>query len=118
VLTEAFVLLGGSPNLVANARFLEPAPSAPALPVVAACTGGAAASDLLQLPAEGVGPFTWSVTAGTLPDGLTLSADGRLTGSTTPSTQTGTVTVQVEDPFGRTASATFSRSAFPAGCAD
>ena len=118
VLSEAFVSLGGSPNLVANARFLEPAPSAPGVPVITACTGGAAASDLSQLPAEGVGPFTWSVTSGSLPTGLTLSADGRLTGSTTPSTQTGTVTLQVEDPFGRTASATFSRSAFPAGCSD
>lgn len=116
VLTEAYVSLGGSPNLVANARFLEPSPSAPPIPVVVACTGGAAASELLQLPAEGVGPFTWSVTAGTLPDGLTLSAEGRITGSTTPATQIGTVTLQVEDPFGRTASATLSRSAFPAGC--
>ena len=116
VLTEAYISLGGSPNLVANARFLEPAPSAPPVPVVVACTGGAAASGLLQLPDEGVGPFTWSVTAGTLPDGLTLSTDGRITGSTTPATQIGTVTLQVEDPFGRTASATLGRSAFPAGC--
>ncbi len=118
VLTQAYVSLGGSPNLVANARFLEPVPSAPDLPVVTACAGGAAASRLRQLPADGVGPFTWSVTAGTLPDGLSLSADGRLTGATTPASQIGTVTLEVTDPFGRSESGTFARSAFPAGCAD
>lgn len=116
VLTEVNRSLGSSPNLVANTRFLEPTPTSPRVPVVTACSGGAASSGLLQLPDEGVGPFTWSVTAGTLPDGLTLSADGRITGSTTPATQVGTVTLQVEDPFGRTSSATFGRSAFPAGC--
>lgn len=44
----------------------------------------------------GTGAYTWSVTSGVLPDGLSLSADGRITG--TPSAiGSASFTVEVED---------------------
>jgi subtilisin family serine protease len=118
VLDTTFVSLGGSPNRVANARFLEPEPGGIALPVVTACSGGIVASSLLPLPASGVGPFLWEVTSGTLPDGLSLSQDGRITGSALEGIALGSVTLRITDPFGRSASATFARSDFPPGCPD
>jgi subtilisin family serine protease len=118
VLDTSFYGLEGSPNRVANARFLEPEPGGVRLPVVAACSGGSAASRLLPLPASGVGPFLWEVTSGTLPDGLSLSQDGRITGAAVEGTALGSVTLRITDPFGRSASATFTRSDFPPGCPD
>lgn len=50
----------------------------------------------------GVTPYTWTKTAGDLPAGITLSTDGKLSG--TPSTAgTKSVTVQVKDAGGATA---------------
>jgi hypothetical protein len=118
VLDTTFVSLGGSPNRVANARFLEPEPGGITLPVVTACSGGIEASRLLPLPASGAGPFLWEVTSGTLPDGLSLSQDGRITGSALEGIALGSVTLRITDPFGRSASETFARSDFPPGCPD
>jgi len=55
----------------------------------------------------GVGPFTWSLTTGSLPNGLTLSSTGTISG--TP-TQFGTFsfTVTVIDSFGITGTKAFS----------
>jgi uncharacterized repeat protein (TIGR03803 family) len=51
----------------------------------------------------GVKPYTWSITAGTLPDGITLnSSTGELTGTPTQqtTTPTPTITIQVTDAEG------------------
>lgn len=59
--------------------------------------------------AGGVGPYTWSVIAGSPPDGVTLASNGVFTGTPTSSTAA-TLTVQVMDKYGVTASAAFTIS--------
>jgi large repetitive protein len=50
----------------------------------------------------GISPWTWAITAGSLPAGLTLSTGGTITGTpTTPGTRT--FTVQAADHDGNTA---------------
>ncbi len=51
----------------------------------------------------GTNPVTWSVSAGTLPDGLTLNGDGLITGSPSAAGES-TFTVQVTDSDSQTAS--------------
>jgi hypothetical protein len=55
----------------------------------------------------GASPYQWSVSAGALPTGLTLSAAGSLTGSPTAA-GTFNFTVQVADSAGHTATASYS----------
>jgi type II secretory pathway pseudopilin PulG len=58
----------------------------------------------LQLEVEddtGVPPFTWQLSSGTLPAGLTLSASGLFTGSPTTVNVATPLTVRVIDAFGR-----------------
>jgi large repetitive protein len=55
----------------------------------------------------GDGSYAWSVTSGTLPDGLTLSGDGTISGTPTASSS-GAVTFTVTDGKSRTASATLT----------
>jgi uncharacterized repeat protein (TIGR01451 family) len=50
----------------------------------------------------GTSPFTWSVSAGSLPAGISLSADGNLSGTPT-ATGTASFTVQVTDANGQSA---------------
>ncbi len=50
----------------------------------------------------GTAPFTWSVTSGSLPPGISLSADGNLSGTPT-ATGTFTFTVQITDANSQTA---------------
>jgi Putative Ig domain/IPT/TIG domain len=50
----------------------------------------------------GTGPFTWSVSSGSLPAGISLSADGTLSG-TPAATGTSSFTVKVTDANGQTA---------------
>jgi hypothetical protein len=60
-----------------------------------------------QLTATGgATPYTWSVASGTLPAGLTLGSDGKITGSPTGPTGTSTFTVKVTDSLVPTQSAT------------
>jgi subtilisin family serine protease len=54
----------------------------------------------------GVGPYTWSVTGGALPAGLTLSAAGTVSGSPTSITTATPLTVRLRDAAGTTRSAT------------
>jgi type II secretory pathway pseudopilin PulG len=56
----------------------------------------------------GVPTYTWSVTAGSLPPGLTLSASGLVSGSPTTAAAARSATVTVVDAFGRTGSMTFT----------
>jgi hypothetical protein len=58
------------------------------------------------LVATGGAPYTWAVTDGSLPAGLSLATDGTISG--TPTTAgTSTFTVTVTDTFSRTVSKTF-----------
>ena len=54
----------------------------------------------------GTAPYIWSVTAGALPPGMTLSTSGNLTGTPTAA-QTYSFTVQVSDANSQTATQTF-----------
>jgi len=53
----------------------------------------------------GTGPFTWALTAGTLPAGITLSAGGVLSGTTSDVPTAYPITVTVTDSLSNTASA-------------
>ena len=61
-------------------------------------------------------PYTWSLTAGTLPAGLTLSASGQLTGSTTATGMT-TLTVKVTDAKGASRTTTLTLAVVATGTA-
>ncbi len=64
--------------------------------------------------AGGVAPLTWAVTAGALPDGLTLATSGVVSGTATAPADA-TFTVTVTDAVGTRASAQLTlRSAYPA----
>ena len=56
----------------------------------------------------GKSPYTWSVTSGTVPDGLTLSATGLISGTPTSISKTSTFTVTVTDSASTVATATQS----------
>ena len=61
----------------------------------------------------GTQPYAWSIVNGSLPDGLTLSSDGQLSG-TPVSPGTSQFTVQVTDADGKTATGTYSLTVSPA----
>jgi hypothetical protein len=58
--------------------------------------------------------YTWSVTAGSLPTGLALSAAGVLAGTLSSSATTSTFTVQVRDSGSNTATKQFTLTVLPA----
>jgi len=60
----------------------------------------------------GTSPYTWTITDGSLPDGLTLSAGGEITG-TPISAGTSQFVAQVTDAEGNTAIGTFSLTVNP-----
>ncbi|UQX89545.1 putative Ig domain-containing protein [Jatrophihabitans telluris] len=62
----------------------------------------------------GVAPFTWSVTAGSLPPGVSMGPTGNITGSPSSQVTSQSVTITVTDAFVRSASATFTWSILPA----
>ena len=67
---------------------------------------GVAYSQTLAI-SGGMFPYTWSIFAGSLPDGLSLSSDGLISGAPT-STGTSSFTVQVTDSLGATATKSLS----------
>jgi type II secretory pathway pseudopilin PulG len=72
-------------------------------------TVGAAVSRQFDVRSgTGIPPYTWSVTAGALPAGLTLSASGLVSGSPTTVAAASSATLTVADAFGRTGSTTFT----------
>lgn len=116
VVDTATVALDGTPDRVLNTLFLESAPTDVGMPSVLACADGTPRA-LVQLPTGGIGPLTWEVVAGSLPTGLTMAANGQVSGSAANApAAVGDVTVRVTDAFGRTASRTFAASAFAVGC--
>jgi hypothetical protein len=73
-------------------------------------TGAAGASYNVSLEAVGgTTPYTWTLSSGTLPAGLSLSSDGILSGTpTVAGTNTSTFTVQAEDSNNITGTKAFS----------
>ena len=61
---------------------VNPAPLSITTPVLASGTVGTPYSQTVAA-SGGISPYVWSVSAGTLPDGLTLSASGIITGTPT-----------------------------------
>lgn len=72
---------------------------------------GVAASDALTA-SGGTAPYTWTLTGGSLPVGLTLNSDGTITGVPTTAT-TASFTAQVTDSVAATATGTFSLTINP-----
>jgi len=52
----------------------------------------------------GIGPFTWTLTSGTLPNGLSLSSSGAITGTASSAIAAPPLTFKVTDSTARTAS--------------
>ncbi len=78
--------------------------AAPTLTFAAPPSGQVAVSYSQQLTVtNGTAPFSWAVTGGSLPPGLTLSSSGLLSGTPTAAGSS-TFTVQVTDASGSTAS--------------
>ncbi len=50
-----------------------------------------------MLATDGSGTYSYAVTTGTLPDGLTLNADGTITGTLAADAVTGTFTITATD---------------------
>jgi hypothetical protein len=72
-------------------------------------TVGAAYSQTLAA-IGGTPPYTWTVSAGALPAGLTLSAEGVLSGTPTQACASCSFTVQVADSIGATSTKPFALS--------
>jgi len=66
----------------------------------------------------GTPPYTWSITVGTLPTGLTLHAATGVIDGTPTGTGTSTITIQVTDSVPANASGSFSITINPASGAD
>lgn len=67
-----------------------------------------------QLAATGgIQPYTWTVSSGSLPAGMTLSSAGKLSGTPT-ATHSGNVTFQVKDSADQTATVTSALNVVPA----
>lgn len=84
-------------------------PLAIAMPTTAQLTGTVGSSYSLPLGSGGTGPFTWQITSGTLPAGLTLNTSAAtgatvITGKPTGSGSS-TITIKVTDSSGGTAGA-------------
>lgn len=62
----------------------------------------------------GDGSYSWAVTSGSLPDGLSLASNGALTGTPSATASTQTVTVTVTDGRSVTATATLSITVYSA----
>lgn len=90
---------------------LVPPPSVTTASLSAGTVGTAYSATLAAT--NGVAPYSWSVTVGALPAGLTLSATGTISGTPT-AYGTSSFTVQVKDADGFTATAALSLKINPA----
>ncbi|MCY7396123.1 MAG: putative Ig domain-containing protein [Nocardioides sp.] len=105
-------LVNGAPDPVFNTNLATP----PTRPVVTdpgdqVSTRGIATSLQLQVDAgTGTAPLTWQVTAGTLPVGLSLAADGVVSGTPTALVSATPLTVTVRDAYDLSGTASFTWS--------
>ncbi len=113
--------LGTAPDLGAYEAGADPPGYGPrSLSIVTTKLPDAEVGTLYDVALQAVGggrPYTWVVSAGSLPDGITLASDGRLTG-TPPSPGTSTVTIEVGDAAGTTATRDFTLRVVPVGGGD
>lgn len=104
-LTSSFtVKLTDSASNSTSAPFTLPVTPVIATTTLPAATIGTNYSETLAAEG-GTGTYTWAVTTGSLPAGLTLSTAGALTGTPGATAQTSTFTVTVTDSSKATASA-------------
>ena len=93
-----YVDLGGLCNDHAQRAFtLTVVPKVTVTTASALATGIVGVPYSLQLVATGAGAFTWSVTSGVLPAGLTLSPSGLLAGTPTTAAPATSFTVKAKD---------------------
>lgn len=103
-------LVNDDPDPVFNTNRAVPPPK----PVVTdpgnqvSTVGGPVTLQLAVDPGTGLNPFTWQVTSGVLPVGLTLAADGSVSGTPTAIAAATPLTVTVTDAFGRTGTDDFT----------
>ena len=106
--TDTVLTGAGAPFSIAQNYTIDvPAPTITVDPATLPdTTAGLAYSQTLSANG-GVGPYTFTVTAGALPNGLTLSNGGALSGTTTTS-GTFNFTVTATDTYGQTASRAYT----------
>ena len=94
---------------------LPPAPLATSPGDQTVAVNDVVALQLYAANGTGVPPFTWSVTNGSLPAGLTLSPAGLISGTVAgPPSSATPVTIQMTDAFVRSDSITFKWTVLPA----
>jgi uncharacterized repeat protein (TIGR03803 family) len=125
-LNGASGVISGTPTTLGKSSFMVQVSDAKSLTASASLSitiEGVASITTLSLPggtvqvpysatlaaSGGVAPYTWSVTAGVLPAGLTLSSDGTITGTPTVA-GTANFTVEVADAEASPATATANLS--------
>ena len=100
--TDTVLTGAGAPFTVANAYTIDvPAPTITVAPATLPNTTAGLAYSQTLTATGGVGPYTFAVTAGSLPTGTSLSPAGALSGTTTAS-GTFNFTVTATDTFGQT----------------
>ncbi len=121
---SGFCYAAGNYAFTVNVADAGGVPGARAYTLAVACPAMAVTPDALPLGVVGVAyaetlvssagaaPFAWSVTAGSLPTGLTLGAANGVLSGTPPATSVGVFTVTVTDTAGCTASESFTLPVF------
>lgn len=105
-------LINTNPDPIFNTNRANP-PTRPVVtdPGAQVSTVGTVTSLQLAVdPGTGLAPFTWQLTTGTLPTGLSLSADGLVSGTPTALVNATPLTVTVRDVFSRPATGSFTWS--------
>ena len=106
--TDTVLTGAGAPFSIAQNYTIDvPAPTISVDPATLPDTTAGLAYSQALTANGGVGPYTFAVTAGALPNGLTLSSGGALSGTTTTS-GTFNFTVTATDTYGQTASRAYT----------
>ncbi|MBX3712347.1 MAG: putative Ig domain-containing protein [Lysobacter sp.] len=106
--TDTVLIGAGAPFSIAQNYTIDvPAPTITVDPATLPDTTAGLAYSQTIAANGGVGPYSFAVTAGALPNGLTLSSSGALSGTTTTS-GTFNFTVTATDTYGQTASRAYT----------